>query len=294
MVLEATQASIPPGLLALLQAAGKPVRAGASAGKVGRAQKSTQRGRPVGIFAGKPGGGARPNIVETLRAAAPWQRLRREETARAGAPRAAQPRVLVRIEDFRVTRFEQRSESTTIFAVDASGSSALHRLAEAKGAIELLLADCYVRRDRVALIAFRGKTAELLLPPTRSLVRAKRSLAGLPGGGGTPLAAALDAAVALADAASPPGPDAVPRAADRRARQHHPRGRRRAHAGWRGGPAGRAAGAGRRARLPAHRHLAPPAAAIGHARRRHGRALSADADGGSAGLSQAVRHAIPR
>ena len=78
MVLEATQASIPPGLLALLQAAGKPVRSGASAGKVGRAQKSTQRGRPVGIFAGKPGGGTRPNIVETLRAAAPWQRLRRE------------------------------------------------------------------------------------------------------------------------------------------------------------------------------------------------------------------------
>ena len=202
MVLEATQASIPPGLLALLQAAGKPVRSEVSAGKVGRAQKSTQRGRPVGIFAGKPGGGARPNIVETLRAAAPWQRLRRDEIVRAGAPLAAHPRVLVRIEDFRVTRFEQRSESTTIFAVDASGSSALHRLAEAKGAIELLLADCYVRRDRVALIAFRGKTAELLLPPTRSLVRAKRSLAGLPGGGGTPLAAALDAAVALADAAS--------------------------------------------------------------------------------------------
>ena len=74
------------------------------------------------------------------------------------------------------------------------------RLGEAKGAVELLLADCYVRRDRVALIAFRGRTAELLLPPTRSLVRAKRSLAGLPGGGGTPLAAGIDAAFELADA----------------------------------------------------------------------------------------------
>jgi magnesium chelatase subunit D len=86
-----------------------------------------------------------------------------------------------------------------VFVVDASGSSALHRLAEAKGAVELLLADCYVRRDRVAVIAFRGQRADLLLPPTRSLVRAKRSLAGLPGGGGTPLAAGIEAAAALLD-----------------------------------------------------------------------------------------------
>ena len=74
-------------------------------------------------------------------------------------------------------------------------------LAEAKGAVELLLADCYVRRDRVALIAFRGPGAELLLPPTRSLVRAKRGLAQLPGGGGTPLAAAIDSSLTIADAA---------------------------------------------------------------------------------------------
>lgn len=61
-----------------------------------------------------------------------------------------------------------------------------------------MLADCYVRRDSVALIAFRGARAQTLLPPTRSLARARRSLAGLPGGGGTPLASGIDAAVALA------------------------------------------------------------------------------------------------
>ena len=105
----------------------------------------------------------------------------------------------MRREDFRVTRYRQRSETTTIFVVDASGSAALHRLAEAKGAVELLLADCYVRRDQVALIAFRGAAAELLLPPTRSLVRAKRNIAALPGGGGTPLASAIDAAALLAE-----------------------------------------------------------------------------------------------
>ncbi|MDP3896698.1 MAG: VWA domain-containing protein, partial [Mesorhizobium sp.] len=85
-----------------------------------------------------------------------------------------------------------------IFAVDASGSAAVERLAETKGAIELLLAECYVRRDSVALIAFRGGEAETLLEPTRSLVRAKRSLQALPGGGGTPLASGILAALEMA------------------------------------------------------------------------------------------------
>ena len=62
-----------------------------------------------------------------------------------------------------------------------------------------------VRRDQVALISFRGTDAELLLSPTRSLVRAKRSLAALPGGGGTPLARAIDTAFALAKSAMQKG-----------------------------------------------------------------------------------------
>jgi magnesium chelatase subunit D len=113
--------------------------------------------------------------------------------------RRAENRIAVRPEDFRIVRFRQRAETSIVFAVDASGSTALHRLGEAKGAVELLLADCYARRDHVALIAFRGSEAAVLLPPTRSLTRAKRSLAGLPGGGATPLAAGIDAAARLAE-----------------------------------------------------------------------------------------------
>jgi magnesium chelatase subunit D len=226
-VLEAARAAIPPGLLAALKVGEAAKGRARAAGRSGAAQKNQTRGRPLGARRGEPRGGARLNVIETLRAAAPWQRLRqREQTGRElrlsgeqglkqtrdewpalSAKRtavqakgtAAPLRIYVRREDFHVTRFRQLGQTTTVFVVDASGSSALNRLAEAKGAVELLLADCYVRRDRVAVLAFRGKGAELLLPPTRSLARAKRSLAGLPGGGGTPLACAIDAARELAD-----------------------------------------------------------------------------------------------
>ena len=198
MVLEAALASIPPGLLALLALGNLRSPRSPSAGRAGASQAGTSRGRPTGARRGEPRGGARLNLIETLRAAAPWQALRRREAAASGRECAAL--IQVRREDFHLWRFRQRSETTTLFVVDASGSSALNRLAETKGAVELLLADCYVRRDSVAVIAFRGKGAELLLPPTRSLVRAKRSLAGLPGGGGTPLAAGIDAAFTLAGA----------------------------------------------------------------------------------------------
>lgn len=108
-------------------------------------------------------------------------------------------RVLVTADDFRVRQYKQKREKVVIFVVDASGSAAMTRLAETKGAIELMLAEAYVRREQVALIAFRGTGAELLLPPTRSLVQAKRRLSALPGGGGTPLSAGLGAALLLAD-----------------------------------------------------------------------------------------------
>lgn len=205
-VQEAAQAAIPPNLLAMLQMGAMRQRS-TSSGKSGAIQSGSLRGRPAGTRRGEPGAGARLNVIDTLRVAAPWQRLRRQERAEQGGE--SEVLVEVRRDDFRITRYRQRSETTTIFVVDASGSAALHRLAEAKGAVELLLADCYVRRDRVAMIAFRGPGAEILLPPTRSLVRAKRGLASLPGGGGTPLASGIDAALALADGVTRRGGTAV-------------------------------------------------------------------------------------
>lgn len=199
VILAAAEAAIPPDVLQALRTASLGRSRFRSSGKSGELHKSKLRGRPVGVQRGELKSGAKLNVIETLRAAAPWQPLRRAEFATTAAS-VNRPRVFLRKSDFRTTRFKQRTETTAIFVVDASGSAALHRLAEAKGAVELLLADCYIRRDQVAMIAFRGNTAEQLLPPTRSLARAKRSLAGLPGGGGTPLAAGLDAAFMLADA----------------------------------------------------------------------------------------------
>jgi len=191
VVLESVRAAIPAHLLAQLEVPAAARRSSAASGRAGAQRQSALRGRPAGTRSGELKAGTRLNIVETLRAAAPWQKLRRQQSR--------SERVHVRRDDFRIKRFKHRSETATVFVVDASGSSALHRLAEAKGAVELMLADCYVRRDRVALIAFRGGAADLILPPTRSLARAKRSLCALPGGGGTPVASALDAAAALAD-----------------------------------------------------------------------------------------------
>jgi magnesium chelatase subunit D len=196
LVLEAAQAAIPAGLLASLKIGQLQRAKTPTSGSAGAPQKNALRGRPVGARKGEPRAGQRINVLETLRAAAPWQKLRqRQQPISAGQKQ----RIVVRKEDFHVTRFRQSGQTTTVFVVDASGSSALNRLAEAKGAVELLLADCYVRRDSVAVLAFRGQTAELILPPTRSLARAKRSLASLPGGGGTPLAHAIDASMLLAD-----------------------------------------------------------------------------------------------
>lgn len=195
LLLQAAAASIPPHILdqieGLVRQSGK-----GQGGRAGSKQQSSRRGRPKGTRPGVPGSGRRLALIDTLRTAAPWQTIRRHESGQSDPSK-----IHVRKSDLLVHHFEERQESLTIFAVDASGSSALSRLAEAKGAVELMLAEAYVKRSQVALVAFRKEGAEVLLPPTRSLTRARRALSALPGGGGTPLAAGLIAARQLAEAA---------------------------------------------------------------------------------------------
>jgi magnesium chelatase subunit D len=197
MMLEAARAMLPPDLLARMEA-GRAARNAAAASGTGAAKKGNRRGRPLPSRAGRLGSDTRVDLVATLRAAAPWQPLRRRATGQ-------DDRLHVRMSDVRVRQFEERSDRAIIFVVDASGSAALARLAEAKGAIELLLGEAYARRDHVALVAFRGDGADILLPPTRSLVQTKRRLGQLPGGGGTPLASGLRAALELAELAKGKG-----------------------------------------------------------------------------------------
>jgi magnesium chelatase subunit D len=193
ILVDAIRAAIPAGLLEMLQKQHGRRRQQKAGGRGGPRAKSRRRGRPVGVKHCEQPGSERLNVLATLKAAAPWQQLRRKSSGRGADA------LLIRKEDLHVTRYQDRVETTTVFLVDASGSQAAQRLAEVKGAIELLLHDCYVRRDQVALIAFRGTAAEVLLPPTRALARVKRSLAALPGGGGTPLAAGLDSAREMAE-----------------------------------------------------------------------------------------------
>jgi len=220
-LIEAALAVLPERLLAGLAQAAATRRKGEQFGGAsasGRDDDSSvlnaHRGRPAGVSRPRSRSDVhKVNVLETLKAAIPYQRLRSGHD-RAGpglferdsrldprqSPRQPpqQPaRLEIRHADLRVTRFRHSPRTTTVFVVDASGSAAMNRLAEAKGAVELLLGECYVRRDRVALVTFRGEQASLDLSPTRSLTRARRALQSLPGGGGTPLAAGFGLAAEL-------------------------------------------------------------------------------------------------
>ena len=185
ILVEAVRPQLPGNMIDGLRDGGH-ARVAKGAG-VGRKHRSNRRGRPLPSRPGRPGGDARVDLAATLRTAAPWQGLR----GRDGS-------VKVLPSDIRLKRYEEKSDRLLIFAVDASGSAAMARLGDAKGAVEILLSRAYASRDHVALIAFRGNRADLLLPPTRSLLQAKRRLTALPGGGGTPLATGLRAAGDLA------------------------------------------------------------------------------------------------
>ena len=189
LLIEAVKALLPRDFLELQKL--QKTRAKTARIGFGMQTKSNTRGRPKPPRKGRLDGHNRIDIIATLRAAAPLQTIRQSQ-------RNSENRVLIYPADIQVKRFQTRSERVVIFAVDASGSAALARLSEAKGAIELLLGQAYARRDHVALIGFRNTQADLLLPPTRSLVQTKRRLAELPGGGSTPLAMGIKAAAELA------------------------------------------------------------------------------------------------
>ncbi|NTW00458.1 MAG: magnesium chelatase ATPase subunit D [Oscillochloris sp.] len=199
LVLSALDAEIPPDVLSTPFSIRRSGRSGS------RGNTSGNRGRHIRSIPGLPGQG-RLDVVATLRAAAPWQKSRKNEESRRVTPvrrqvKRVQSSISLRADDLHIKKFRSKAGTLFCFVVDASGSMALHRMRQAKGAVNALLQQAYVHRDHVALLAFRGERADVLLPPSQSVELAKRALDVLPTGGGTPLAAALLASYQVAEQA---------------------------------------------------------------------------------------------
>ena len=159
---------------------------GKAAGTPGRRSSArTGSGRTVGTLPRDATAGPL-HLQATLAAAAPFQSDRGREGGR----------ILLAATDLRRAERRGKEGNLVLFVVDASGSmAAAARMSEVKGAVLGLLMDAYQRRDKVGLITFRDKGAELVLPPTSSVENAAHRLDAIQTGGRTPLAAGLAKAV---------------------------------------------------------------------------------------------------
>jgi magnesium chelatase subunit D len=163
-----------------------PKKSDARTSSRARGRTNRSQGGPRGRFYGattRDQDAARTVALQaTLRAAA--ERFTREGPA-SGV------NAVVASEDVRYKLYSRKRGTLFIFAVDASGSMAVNRIRQAKGALGKLLRRSYVERDRVALVSFRESRGDVMLRPSRSPALAKRLLDALPVGGATPLAAGL-------------------------------------------------------------------------------------------------------
>ena len=183
LMMEAVETELPDNIMNISLAAKRKSKSGSRGEAL-----NNRRGRFVRSQEGEMRSG-KVAIIPTLISAAPWQESRKQERKKKyGKINTA---LVINKEDVRIKKFRDKSGTLYVFMVDASGSMALNRMRQAKGAVSHLLQNAYVHRDQVSLISFRGKEAQLLLPPSQSVDRAKRELDVLPTGGGTPLASAL-------------------------------------------------------------------------------------------------------
>lgn len=176
-----------------------------SAGRRSRTRTNRKRGRYIQARPIREGD--RPDDIAfdaTIRAAAPYQKRRREQGEQGLAynihPEDLQRKVRVR-----------KAANLVLFVVDASWSMAVaERMVATKGAIMSLLTDAYQRRDRVGLVVFQKNQATLVLPPTNSVTLAKKALADIPVGGKTPLSAGLSLAYEILKQERVLHPDVMP------------------------------------------------------------------------------------